>query len=1390
MRFLRSAAASISLLAAAVPHAKIFAQSASFPFERIAQERGLSNGTVTAIAQGRHGFLWFGTQDGLNMYDGTGFTIYRPVPGDTTTLSEAWITSVAPAADGSIWVGTLHGGVQHLVATHDRVQRFQHDSRRATSLASDEVSAVIAARNGKIWVGTKLGLDGLDPATGIARHYIPATSGDSAEFSNDVISLAEFADGSLWVGTRRNVYLFDRTSGRFEQLHLGLRTREIRAMLLDAHGTVWLGTLTDLVAVDGRTHRVLQRYTTAAATDGTPIAGGVNALAEGPDGTIWIGGENGVVELDSGTGRFIRHTRDLADRRSLGGPRVRSLLVDNGGVLWVGLESYGLSKHAPAAVTFDLLRHDPSAAQSLSDGYVRGIVQDARGDLWIGTQNGGLDRVDGHTQKIRVYRHDPANPRSLPGDNVWVYFQDHTGKSWVGLHETGFGSFDPATGDFTRSPLVPFDVSVNVIYEDREGRLYVGAEGRGLYEISADRKHVETYGYTMGDHRTLVDNDVESVLEDRDGMLWVGGAGGLTRLDRATGQATNFRGLLGAAFVTNVVQDSRGNIWVATKGGGVERYDAGTGHFTIYSVAQGLPHSFVYGVLEDAHHKLWLSTDDGIAMFDPASGQVTRYGLEDGLQAREFNRRAHYRAPDGTMYFGGINGVNVFRPDALAEMPAPPAVSFVALKSGSVRRSAIALTKDSVVHLAHDSSSFTISFAALDYTAPEKIRYAYKLEGVDADWVMAGDRHEATYASVPAGEHLFRVIAASPAGEWNRTGAAVTFVVTPAWWATWWARTLEALAVVGIVLAGIQLRERSTQRRRADLERRVEEQTRDLTEAHARLRESLEREREGARELIELTAAVPGAVFQLREGPDREREFVFVSEGAARLFPAEDMSLAVGLTGDPWRAVELVLKRLHPEDRSLFEETLAASRATLDTWHVELRWKPSNDSEMRWLAIQAHAARHSDGATVWTGVMTDATAARQAEAERVDLEMKMQQAQKAESLAVLAGGVAHDFNNVLVSVVVGAELLDYQVGDNPKAKETVKRIRNAGFRASELTQQMLAYAGKGRLSIERVNMSTLVEEMLSLVRTTVPRTIELDYHACSITPIVEADATQLRQIVMNLVTNASEAIGDQIGRVKVRVEIDQTPSRELTLTHAAPDMPADGPFVVFEVQDNGCGMDAALLERIFDPFFSTKFTGRGLGLAALLGIVRAHHGGLNVTSEPGRGTRFQIYLPLVEGIEPATVANDGGETAMASGAVRVLIADDELDVREIAQAVLQELGYEVVLAADGAEAVAATEVCDIDVFLLDVTMPKLNGAAAARALRAKGISVPIVLMSGYAEEDLLTRGLTIDADAFLKKPFLASDLGKVLHEVMRRAPSVESGVALELHASSPRPSGM
>ncbi len=404
------------------------------------------------------------------------------------------------------------------------------------------------------------------------------------------------------------------------------------------------------------------------------------------------------------------------------------------------------------------------------------------------------------------------------------------------------------------------------------------------------------------------------------------------------------------------------------------------------------------------------------------------------------------------------------------------------------------------------------------------------------------------------------------------------------------------------------------------------------------------------------------------------------------------------------------------------------------------------------------------------GVLRGALVAeREADAERLDLERRVLHAQKLESLGVLAGGIAHDFNNLLVGMLGYASLAQDELPSGSPARDHLARIEASARRAADLTRQLLAYSGKGRFVVEPLDLSAVVEEMTHLVEVTLCRKAALKLDLEGDLPPVQADAAQVRQVVLNLVTNASDAIGEDCGIITVSTGWMRADERYLDGPWL-PEAVAPGEYVYLEVSDTGRGMDAEAKERMFEPFFSTKGTGRGLGLSAVLGIVSGHRGAMRVYSEPGRGTTIKVLLPAAGGPEAPSGAAGTRVRGIAPpphGGV-ILIADDEQTVRELAGAVLAREGYEVLTAADGA---AALEVFErrggkVDLVLLDMTMPQLNGAETYSRLRRLRSEVPVILSSGYNEQDATSRFAGKGLAGFLRKPWTAEGLRDAVRGVL------------------------
>lgn len=457
----------------------------------------------------------------------------------------------------------------------------------------------------------------------------------------------------------------------------------------------------------------------------------------------------------------------------------------------------------------------------------------------------------------------------------------------------------------------------------------------------------------------------------------------------------------------------------------------------------------------------------------------------------------------------------------------------------------------------------------------------------------------------------------------------------------------------------------------------------------------------------------------------------------------------------------------HPEDRERQRQLeTQLYRGDIDHFSMEKRYVHPN-SRVVWAMLTMHLFRDPVTKEIQeVTTLVDLTELKQGEAERESLRLKMIETQKLESLGVLAGGIAHDFNNLLTVILANATFARGNDPDTRGGDEHLDHIENAARRAADLCNQMLAYAGRGSFVIEWVDLSTLVRDTARLLHVSISKKARLLLDLAPALPSVGADVSQLRQVVMNLVINASEALGDADGEIRITTRLGRPIAAPAEIIHSF-DLP-EGDCVCLEISDTGAGMNSTTLSRIFDPFFTTKFTGRGLGLAAVLGIVRAHHGALVVRSAPDSGTSFRLHLPASRTATTPATAQPGSVMPRRPATGTLLIADDEPTVLTTANSLLRHRGYQTVLASDGIEAVRLFKASphDFTAVLLDLTMPGLDGAEVLREIRQLNPSVPVLVMSGFSEQDVLKRLHGLGPVVFLHKPFTMQSLLARLAEVV------------------------
>lgn len=826
-RLLRSGFIILPIIVATPLHAQISKNPAwqNFKFERLSVEQGLSQCTVGAIFQDRRGFLWIGTSDGLNRYDGYSFKHYKHIPGDSTSLSHNAVTAIAEDGLGRLWIGTGEGGLNRFDPQHDRFVRYRHVPRDPQSLSHNHIEVIFSDSYGVLWIGTRGG--GLNAFDHQAEKFIRywREAGNPNSLSDDaIVGVFEDKTKTLWVFSRNVFNRFDRQTGTFRRFVVSTAPEGcISAIHVDQAGTFWVGTLREgLKVFDPQTGKFTKTYRHDPRDSTTISDDHVTVIGEDFTGALWVATEKSVNRFDPNSGKFLRFKHDPKNPNSLGHGTCTRIYRDRSGLLWIETDGSGLNKLDPRPPKFAHLKYEPGNPNSLSNDLPKAICADRFGDLWIGNVWGALDRLDRRTGKVKHYRHDPNNPHSLSDDGIFAIYEDHSGDLWIGAGNGGLNRFDHARETFDnyhnaagkRLGLTPD--GVNVIGEDHEGYLWLGGDNLRRYDKRTGQ--IVWFRHQADNPRSLSSHQITAIYTDSKGLLWLGTANGLNRFDRVTEtfkryshDPTNLNSL-GHNYVKTIFEDRTGKLWVGTSDG-LNKFDPESETFTRYHEQDGLPNTFIYGILGDGRGNLWMSTNRGLSTLRQAQGEALsgavefrNYDLKDGLQSYEFNTGAYHRSKrTGEMFFGGINGLNIFHPDSVRDDSYLPPIVLTDFKKFDLPVKLEADIADlGEIELAYEENVFSFEFAALDFTHPEKNQYAYMLEGFDHDWVYCGTRRFARYTNLDPGSYTFRVKGTNHDGVWNEQGASIKVVIVPPFWLTWWFKVAAGCLLAGAIAGTIK----------------------------------------------------------------------------------------------------------------------------------------------------------------------------------------------------------------------------------------------------------------------------------------------------------------------------------------------------------------------------------------------------------------------------------------------------------------------------------------------------------------------------------------------------------------------------------------------------------
>ena len=793
---------------------QLTAQTAQF--RQLTPDDGLVASQIGAIMQDSRGFMWLGSLRGLDRYDGYSFVEYKHRADDSTSLADNRVNVVYEDHDKTVWVGTNFG-----LSRYDRA-RERFVNYRVMPSDSVWVQAITEA-HGKLLVGTSRGIYEFDGATGKSTPY-----GGSAFESYSVFAVYEDRGKHVWIGTETaGAFEHDPATGTMRQW-VNDKTKPtsppgkyVRAFQEDKSGGMWVGYYdAGLTRID-RTTGLSTTYTISASD---PLAGASrNIRAILPEGSrgLWVGTENGGLEyFDFATRAFKLYRYDPSNPSGINSNSVWALAHDQSGSLWAGTFAGGVNITKQNGDAIHRYRSVAGDARSLSFNSVISFTEDSHGGLWVATDGGGLNAFDRASGRFTRYSTHTSN---LNSDAVLGVAEDRQGMLWIGTWAGGISRFNAKTGQFTAFTTRNSGLASNNIFGlqmDRAGHLWIGTFREGLQRFDPATNTFTTFAIAK------TESEIRIIREASDGnLLLSSGAGGFFVFDPRTAKVTTYlpgKNGISASQVNAILETEPGIIYIGTAGG-LDRLDRRANTFTHFTSADGLASSFVSGLALDGKGNLWVSGDRGITRFDPAGKKGKIYSVADGLQGSEFNVGSAFRSRDGTLFFGGPQGFNTLRPDSIIDNTHVPAVAITGFQlfnkpvqigaPGSPLDSSITVSKR--IDLTHDQSVFTLEFAALDLTAPQKNQYAYKLEGQDKDWNDVGNQRVAAYTNLPAGTYTFRVKGSNNDGAWNTDGAAIEIHVHPPFWASWWFRTLLALAAIALVrylLAAARVRRASLER--------------------------------------------------------------------------------------------------------------------------------------------------------------------------------------------------------------------------------------------------------------------------------------------------------------------------------------------------------------------------------------------------------------------------------------------------------------------------------------------------------------------------------------------------------------------------------------------------
>jgi len=820
-------------------------QFSNLSFKTYSTLQGLSQSSVLCIIQDKEGFIWMGTKDGLNRFDGYSFRHFRHDPGQASTISSNEIIALSLSPEGDLFIGTRGGGLNKYLTREGYFVRLTE-----LQTLDNTVTTILCSDNGLVYAGTSEGFFECTPEKNQANRYSCTNLSTLSIYKNQtgnlipydrsilsVVSIAPFPGKQFLIGTENGIFIFNPATKTFQQIDLGyLNYSKINSIVWDSRESevLWIGTSEGIARLSFRNNKLqhYQAYDHHHQGWSQNEIDWINVLSNDSTGNLWVGTRGGgLIRIDP-KGEISHYFSDFSQSDRIGDNMINSLLVDRTGVLWIGTESQGGVSLDLFRKKFNHLENQTPTGLSLTHDLVTAIAGNSN-SIWVGTAFNGLNRLDFYSNKLIQTEHFNQIPvgSGRSSNEIISLLYDNTNTLWIGAASNNVVTYHPQRG-FRQIPAGGFVFS---FLQDHENDIWIGTWGKGVGIYRPEKKAFDLFSPSGVDNRSLSSDKVLSIYDDRWGNLWVGTKGGglniipLQKIKQGYMQFTIYRPddsdslSLPHNDVYCIMPDSKGNYWIGTGNGLCKVIISGSDHnnnllqgkarFMKFTQKNGLPGNVIYGILEDRMGKLWISTINGLSVFDPDKNHFKNFNIHDGIQSNEFHSNAYLKASNDRFFFGGDKGISFFNPDEISSNPFPSQIVISGLKVmnqtvyPNQRIFGSTILKKEIAHsdkitLSPKHKEFTLEFSALHFANPEGVQYAYRLIGFNEEWrYTSGRERSATYTNLWEGTYTFEVKATNNDGIWSDPVRRITIRIIPPYWRSpWFYLIYIAIIILGLLL--------------------------------------------------------------------------------------------------------------------------------------------------------------------------------------------------------------------------------------------------------------------------------------------------------------------------------------------------------------------------------------------------------------------------------------------------------------------------------------------------------------------------------------------------------------------------------------------------------------